>query len=394
MALSGGGDSLALLLLAKAWADRHGRPLVALTVDHCLQPQSTAWAGWCAARAADLGVAHTILVWDGPKPSRGLPAAARGARHRLIADAARQAGAKVILFGHTADDVIESQLMSAAGVRISPPAAWSPSPVWPEGRDLFILRPLIAVRRAAIRAWLVARGETWIDDPANEDMRHPRVRARAAMTDATGESDSAAPASQQVFDRAAIGPSGEISLPLNNRNSKSCGLPRLGSALVCVAGSERPPRRGALERLATRLAAGGAVEATLGGARVVQTLDLLILARETGDARGRACRPMTLRAGEQQVWDGRFEVRAHAPGLILTALHGHAARLAVGQRRALSGLHPAARAALPAAIDEHGAVVCPTLTPDPRLDIRSLVGGRLAGASGAIDSEAQIGVYS
>ncbi|HEY1560839.1 MAG TPA: tRNA lysidine(34) synthetase TilS [Caulobacteraceae bacterium] len=393
VAFSGGGDSLALLLIATAWAGRIGRPLIALTLDHRLQARSGEWAAWCAARAAQLGVAHQILVWEGPKPTRGLPAAGRQARHRLVAGAARRAGARVVLFGHTADDILESHRMQQDGLNISAPAAWSPSPVWPEGRDLFIHRPLIETRRAAIRTWLSDRGETWIDDPANEDLNQPRARARAEVVDGAVPPGALEELDRPIADSSAIGPAADISLPISDWRELPDRLRWLGAAVACAAGGQKPARRTALERIVARLAASEPVDATLGGARVLCDGDLLILARETGDSRGRACRPMALLAGEHQVWDGRFEVRAKAPGLALAALRGHAAKLDASQKKRLSALHPIVRAALPALIDRGGAVVCPTLTVDPRIEIRGLVSGRLAGALGAIDSEARIDFY-
>ncbi len=181
VALSGGGDSLALLLIAGAWARQANRRLIAFTVDHGLQSDSRQWGLWCAERATRLGVAHRTLTWTGEKPRTGVAAAARAARHRLIADAARAAGARVILFGHTADDVLEAEAMRADGLAIASPHAWSPSPVWPEGRELFILRPLLAARRSSLRDWLSDRGEAWIEDPANADQRQPRARVRALV---------------------------------------------------------------------------------------------------------------------------------------------------------------------------------------------------------------------
>ncbi|MET0295611.1 MAG: tRNA lysidine(34) synthetase TilS, partial [Phenylobacterium sp.] len=178
VAYSGGGDSLALLMIADAWARRKGRPLIALHVDHGLQPQSRAWAERCAAVAAGLGAGFRRLAWDGDKPLRGLPAAARGARHRLIADAAREAGARIVLFGHTADDLSETLAMQAAGSTTPLAREWAPSPVWPEGRGLFLLRPLLGAGRAEIRDWLLARRQEWIDDPANENLAYARARAR------------------------------------------------------------------------------------------------------------------------------------------------------------------------------------------------------------------------
>jgi len=151
VALSGGGDSLALLLLVRAWAKRAGRELLVLTVDHGLQPESAAWTGTCSATATRLGLAFEALAWTGEKPATGLSAAARQARHRLLAQAARRAGARVMLMGHTADDILEARLMRARGSTTPDPREWSPSPVWPQGRGLFLLRPLLEVRRNAIR---------------------------------------------------------------------------------------------------------------------------------------------------------------------------------------------------------------------------------------------------
>ena len=90
---SGGGDSLALLILTLDWARAHGRAVLSLTVDHRLNPASTAWTAAAVARARALGTDARALAWIGDKPSAGLPAAARAARHALLADAARMAAA-------------------------------------------------------------------------------------------------------------------------------------------------------------------------------------------------------------------------------------------------------------------------------------------------------------
>ncbi|MDB5422627.1 MAG: ATPase of the PP-loop superfamily implicated in cell cycle control, partial [Phenylobacterium sp.] len=178
LALSGGGDSLALSLASAAWARRVGRDLIVLTVDHGLQSESGAWTETCAATAARLGLPFQALAWTGDKPAAGLSAAARAARHGLLADTARAAGASVILLGHTADDIFEARLMRARGASTPEPREWSPSPVWPQGRGVFLLRPLIGVRRAQIRGWLTARGEAWIEDPANRSDLSARAQAR------------------------------------------------------------------------------------------------------------------------------------------------------------------------------------------------------------------------
>jgi len=208
--LSGGGDSLALTLIADAWARRAGRELILLTVDHRLQADSAGWTDICAATAQRLGRPFRALPWTGDKPATGLPAAARLARHRLLADAAREAGARVILLGHTADDLGEAAAMRAAGSTTPDPRAWAPSPVWPEGRGLFLLRPLLSLRRSDLRTWLADRGETWIDDPANADPRYARSRARL---DAPTPPPASAPEPPLELAAAADERSGLISLP-------------------------------------------------------------------------------------------------------------------------------------------------------------------------------------
>ena len=125
--LSGGSDSLALCLIAAAWARAHGRRLIVFTVDHRLRPESADWTRICAGHAARLGADFQALAWTGDKPATGLPAAARTVRHALLAQAARQAGAQVILLGHTADDRAEAVAMRREGGSVPDPREWAPA---------------------------------------------------------------------------------------------------------------------------------------------------------------------------------------------------------------------------------------------------------------------------
>jgi tRNA(Ile)-lysidine synthase len=385
VAFSGGGDSLALLLAAKAWADGAHRRVIAVTVDHRLQAAGAGWAAWCEARCKRLGVAHRTLAWTGDKPATGLAAAARAARHGLIADAARDAGASVILMGHTADDRLEARLMRAAGASVPDPREWSPSPLWPKGRGLFILRPLIEARRAAIRRALTAAGETWIEDPANIDPRQSRARARAALVGGGEPGPLAETPNAAMLDQVAEGPAGDLTLP------RAAPRALVGAALLCAAGTARPPRADRLDRLMDRLAADAPFVATLAGARAEAAGPLIHIQREAGDFRraGGGSTPLVVDA--PLVWDGRFEITAHVPGLAIAALAGRAARLDGAHREALRRVRPSARPTLPALIDNEGAVACPILVPDPRVTIRSLVSPRLSAALGAVNCEAALG---
>jgi len=394
VALSGGGDSVALLLAAKIWADAAGRGLLAVTVDHRLQGAGAAWAAGCQDRCRRLGVDHRTLVWSGSPPNTGLAAAARRARHVLIADAARAAGARVILIGHTADDRLEARLMRAEGGSVSEPREWSPSPVWPEGRDLFILRPLIDVRRAALREILRQGGETWIDDPANDDLRQPRARARVALADGGEASpDERLSCAAGLLTHVAGGPAGDLSLPRKalRRAQPAARRGLIGAAVLCAAGTARPPRGERLARLVARLADDAPFAATLSGARVEAGDDLIRILREVGEIRRAGEGPLPLPAGAGLVWDGRFEIEARAPGLSVRALEGRASRLDSSALEGLKRVPVQVRKSLPALIDETGAVTCPSLGADARVVVRSLVFPRLAAALGAIQDEAAIG---
>ncbi len=395
---SGGGDSLALLLSVKAWADRHGRGVLAVTVDHGLRAEGAEWALWCRDRARRLGVAHQTAVWQGAKPSTGRSAAARAARHRLLAEAARSAGAHVILLGHTADDVAEAAFMRDAGSTVPSPRIWSASPVWPEGRDRFLLRPLLGVRRAAIRKALVAAGETWIDDPGNADGASLRAEARLRLE--SGESASAAPIDNTPTrdtrrDMAGLveGPAGDIAFPVETLAPGHLGAADFGAALLCAAGTERPARRASIDRLMNMASGGGPFVATLAGARVEGGEGMIHVMRDAGEIRraasGRtAMREMGLPVGRAVVWDGRFELLAASPGARVGPLAGKAVRLARPLREAIRGLSPAARGVLPLVTHADETLELPTVSTSGRVEARSLALDRLRAARGMIATEA------
>jgi tRNA(Ile)-lysidine synthase len=111
VAVSGGPDSLALVLLAEKWARQRGGQAWALTVDHGLRPESAAEARrvafWLAARS----IAHQILVWTGDKPASGIQEAARDARYRLLAEWCRTHGCLHLVAAHHREDQVETHLI-------------------------------------------------------------------------------------------------------------------------------------------------------------------------------------------------------------------------------------------------------------------------------------------
>lgn len=177
VAVSGGPDSLALLLLATA--DR--APLVtALTVDHGLRPESAAEAAQVARTAATLGVPHRTLSWEGPKPAADLQSAARAARYTLLAAACADTGAGWLLTAHHADDQAETLLLRLArGSGLSGLAGTRA--LRPLALGVTLARPLLGWRKAELVALCEAAGLTPAADPSNEDPRFDRTRARALL---------------------------------------------------------------------------------------------------------------------------------------------------------------------------------------------------------------------
>ncbi|MFG1393084.1 tRNA lysidine(34) synthetase TilS [Xanthobacter agilis] len=178
IAVSGGPDSTALLWLAARWrAARPDRPrLTVATVDHGLRPEAAAEAEAVARLSAELGLSHHTLVWQGQKPARGIQAAARGARYRLLFEAARGIDAGAVVTAHTADDQAETVLFRLArGSGVSGLAAMRAATAR-DGRVL--LRPFLDVPKARLVATLEAEGLPFVRDPANFDPRYARARLR------------------------------------------------------------------------------------------------------------------------------------------------------------------------------------------------------------------------
>lgn len=379
VAFSGGGDSLAALIAVLDWARPTGREVIALTVDHGLQPASAEWTAWAGQTAARLGARPQALIWRGRKPPAGLPAAARHARHQLLADTARRVGAGVIVTGHTADDAGENAVLGQGALQ-----EWSPSPVWPEGRDLFLLRPLLGERRDAIRDALAARDESWIDDPANLDLASPRVRARKSGPHAPlylAPTDS--PLAHLVDARDSV-----FRLDRAHWRAASDDDARrvLAAAMVCAGGGEAPPRRPRLDALIERLRGETPVVATLCGAKLFAEHTILIV-RNAGEAARGGLAPKSLTPHEITVWDGRYEIETEASGLTVAALGGHAARLPAEERRRLTLLPATVRPALPVILGGPSPT-CPILAAESSpVRFRALAVSRFLAACGAIAQE-------
>lgn len=186
LAVSGGPDSTALLLLAARWRQSltDGPKLLGVTVDHGLRPESAAEAEAVRRLAEALAVPHRILRWTGAKPTTGLQEAARSARYRLLAAAAAEIGASHVLTAHTLDDQAETVLMRMArGSGLTGLAGMARMTALPTDGvgTIKLVRPFLDVAKARLIATLEAAGIAFADDPSNREARFTRVRLRGLM---------------------------------------------------------------------------------------------------------------------------------------------------------------------------------------------------------------------
>ena len=181
LAVSGGADSLGMMVALAEWASALGASapkLSVATVDHGLRPEAALEAAYVAEMAGELGLDHVILRWLGEKPSTGLQEAARGARYGLLKEQAERVGADGVVLAHHLEDQAETVLMRlCAGSGLSGLAGMATKVTL---NDLTLLRPFLKVSGARLRATAEAAGFTPIEDPSNQNTHYTRVRLRQA----------------------------------------------------------------------------------------------------------------------------------------------------------------------------------------------------------------------
>ncbi len=401
LAVSGGADSLALLVLVDRWRRRRrAAPMVhVLTVDHRLRASSAAEARHVAAIAAARGLPHRTLVWDDAAPVTGIEAAAREARYRLLAKAAGEIGAAHLATAHHQGDQAETLLMrlgrgsglaGLAGMRAERPLA----------PGLVLCRPLLDVARVRLAATVAAAGLTPAEDESNTDPRFARARLRALMPalaaegiDAAGIARTAARLARAsdaldhyatLLLEAAV-TTDPLAVARVDREAFAAApeevrLRALGRLVQAIGGAEWPPRSERLESLDAALIGVGAFKRSLGGAILRADGGLAEIYRESG----RAPLPeLEVWPGFSGLWDHRFAVRidrAPGGGLALGPL-GEAGRRQLGE--AGQGAAPAILAALPALRRQDRVLAVPALgfaaegDMSPRATTRSVLRERL-----------------
>ncbi|MGH1415653.1 MAG: tRNA lysidine(34) synthetase TilS [Pelagimonas sp.] len=352
LAVSGGGDSMAMLALAHNWTRVWGVKLWVVTVDHGLRAASADEAAMVANECKSLGHPHATLRWhwDG---KGNLQDAARAARLHLIN---RWRGdLDHVLVAHTQDDLAETFLMRLKrGSGVEGLAAMRARRVFRSSGDMMplgtadctgdmpprsdphhaggvrsgssyqILRPCLSMRRQELRHYNRVLKTPWADDPSNDDLKYDRVRMRRLLgelepqgfgADLLAETAHRLRRAQEALAQrarhvwSAIGTEGQTDhavtgdLLLNRdglaKIERDTQLRLLAAALQWVSSASYRPREAALEELLERGLAGGG--GTLHGCELRVEKENLRIFREE-----KALTHLAIPLKHQQIWDGRW----------------------------------------------------------------------------------------
>jgi tRNA(Ile)-lysidine synthase len=305
LAVSGGPDSVALMLLAAQWSLRTKCDIATATIDHGLRPESHDEALLAGRWARAQGFSHHVLKWRGVKPSTRIQERARKARYQLLAQCAHDVGATAIVTAHHADDQAETilfRLTRGSGVTgLAGMAAVSSLD------DLRLRRPLLGLRKQELEAFCVKAGHDFLRDPSNENPDFARTRLRLLKSSLA----------QQGLDSAALLRLGARAAQAEEALAWSAALilassppargdddddnvsrfdafmlqtlpkellQRVVAAQIARFGARQPPRLDRLEsaaqRLVEALAAQSSLRFTLGGALVTLGKTELTIERE------------------------------------------------------------------------------------------------------------------
>lgn len=368
VAVSGGADSMALMLLASDWCKQVGRPSpLVVTVDHALRENSSSEAEAVASWAAMRGLTHTTLHWVGDKKPGNIQSQARQARYELIGGWMKENSVPALLTGHTLDDHAETFLIRLArgsgleGLSGMSAKARFPSPAH---RNLTLLRPLLQFTHDRLKATLRASNQPWIEDPTNSNKRFLRARLREL-----------APALNEVGITTAklastIGHLSRANEVLREQARelivKAAPISRWGYALLDARSFREAPSEIALRGLSLLLKViGGQIYPpgfeqiqsvlawicdrqdrtsgrTLNGCRLARKPDdRLLIAREEADAM--SAPELQLSPGGSVVWDRRFVVEilsGAAPGPYTVRALGNGSPRILGKKAEFPPVEP------------------------------------------------------
>lgn len=366
VACSGGADSMALTMLAAEWCKRHGRSLIALTVDHGLRGDSASEADQVGRWLAAKGIEHTVLRWEGQKPQSNIQEAARKARYKLMASFLKGRGIKHLLVAHTLEDQAETFLLRLArGSGVDGLSCMS------HESNLFGLtvhRPLLQTHKRDLISYLRTHKQPFINDPSNQNMAFDRIKIRKAMPvlEALGLTSNRLAATAKNMSRARafleekanqhwhaqvqIFPEG-YALYQPAKASEELNLRIMARLITEIGGDETKPRLADLTRLYEHISEPNFRGATLGGCRIIALAKGGML----------ACRELKALdsdvTADSRKWD-RFKLSGNAPASWSVGTLTQEGWLNVSKQHGLKSRYPNKNIiyALPTLKDDAGAI--------------------------------------
>jgi tRNA(Ile)-lysidine synthase len=325
--VSGGADSLALLLMAHKWVQKKGGRLVALTVDHGLRPESAQEAQQVHGWAEEKGIEHHILEWTGEKPTSRISEKARDVRYQLLMSWCQEHHIPTLLLGHHAQDQEETfWLRLASGSGLEGLTGMKKKSL----RDgILILRPLLTASKDQLKAFLKSQNQPWIEDSSNENKKFFRGRLRPFLRDEGLSSERLLGVQSKLQEDAdfiqtclhltlekilEVHLEGFLSLQKNKWEELHPALLKrvLSVCLRWFSGSFYPPRSRQLVEVMNKIKTG--LPFTSGGIYWFHQKDRIYLSRELSAAQA----PLLLDNLHQEIlWDQRFwvdpEIRGYVP---------------------------------------------------------------------------------
>jgi len=342
VALSGGGDSMALLHALKDAPQLR----CALIVDHGLREESAEEASLTKSRAEKLGVEAHVLTWA-PEPLKaGLQEKARRARYGLMGAYCRREGISALSTAHHLGDQAETLVMrydrgtdwrGAAGM-----SSEKYAPIWPELAQVTLCRPLLSVPKSEILTYLRSNGLGWVEDPSNNNRDFTRVRIRQRLAVSPSYLGAILETAQDLR-QAKFLEQGFLA----NQASKILSVDENGYAVLSempypevlshllrlVSGTGGPIDGAQIRRALKKMRRSDFNAVTLAGTQISKFDNKFLVCRDPVAAKGRRNKEQTtqtslvLPLNEPFIWDGRFSARTNREGITVSPLFGQMSKL-------------------------------------------------------------------
>ena len=376
VAVSGGRDSMSLLLLLNRWKQLNVRApkITAVSVDHALRKESEFECKTIKSWCNELEIEHHTLNWEGIKPSTSVQQKAREARYKLLIDFCNQNKIKALIVAHHLEDQIETFFMRLArGSGIDGLKSMQYRRVQ-SGVD--IVRPLLNIQKNRLLETLINFNQEWIDDPSNLDDRYERVRVRTYIKNLNdididlkniSKTINRLTRSQEALEDISLKKFNEISyiddagyISFDNDKFLVCNeeiqLRILQMSLNIVSG-HRYISLNSLENIIKHIHDSD-FKITLSGCRILKNKKEIVIFREN-----RNLPRVSIKPGQKIIWDDRFIVflDKEEPAVELAAIGNYIINAEAIKKTDLINIPKNALLTLPAGFRDGSLVLLPNI---------------------------------